>query len=103
MDTLAKLYDTMIMNRLKLWCDVDKCQAGVQKMRGCTEQISSLKILCNYEVFRKKNKNKTLHLFMYCSKADDRVPRGRLLKISKRLVKAISAMYTCTKNVKSLQ
>lgn len=101
MDTLAKLYDTMIMNRLKLWCDVDKCQAGVQKMRGCTEQISSFKILCNYEVFRKNKK--TLHLFMYCSKEDDRVLRGRLLKISKRLVKAISAMYTCTKNVKSLQ
>lgn len=25
MDTLAKIYDTMIQNRLKLWCDIDKC------------------------------------------------------------------------------
>ena len=33
MDTLAKIqYDTLIrLNRLKLWCNVDKCQAGAQE------------------------------------------------------------------------
>ena len=33
MDTLAKIqYDILIRrNRLKLWCDVDKCQAGAQE------------------------------------------------------------------------
>ena len=31
MDTLAKIYDTLILNRLLLWCYIDKCQAGAKK------------------------------------------------------------------------
>lgn len=38
MDTFAKLYDTLILNRLKLWCEISKCQAGAQKKRSCIEQ-----------------------------------------------------------------
>ena len=39
MNTLAKLYDYLILNRLKLWTSIDKCQAGAQSGRGCVEQI----------------------------------------------------------------
>ena len=28
MNTLAKVYDLLLMNRLSLWCSIDKCQAG---------------------------------------------------------------------------
>lgn len=45
MDILAKIYDMLIMNRLKLWYNVGKYQAGAQKNRGCTEQIISLRPL----------------------------------------------------------
>ena len=34
MDTLAKIYDKMILNRLTLWSSIDKCQAGAQKGRA---------------------------------------------------------------------
>ncbi len=61
--------------------------------------------------FIKKNNNnnkkiKKLHVFFVdITKAYDRVPRVRLLEILKRLgcvrimVKAVMAMFTCTKNV----
>ena len=58
MDTLAKIqyYDTLIrLNRLKLWCDVDKCQAGAQERRGCIEQIVSLRLLWDYAVYVQKS------------------------------------------------
>ncbi len=31
MDTLAKVYDKLILYRLTLWPSIDKCQAGAQK------------------------------------------------------------------------
>lgn len=58
MDTLAKLYEILILNRLKLWWSIDKCQAGAQKNRGCLEQICALRLLCDYAVYKKKK-----HLF----------------------------------------
>ena len=42
MDTLAKIYDSLILNRLRLWCSINKCQAGAQKGKGCIELIISL-------------------------------------------------------------
>ena len=54
MDTLAKLYDTMILNRLQLWWNIDKCQAGAQKKRGCVEQITTLRLVCDYAVYKKR-------------------------------------------------
>ena len=35
MDTLAKVYDKLLLNRLSLWSLIDKCQAGAQKGRSC--------------------------------------------------------------------
>lgn len=48
MDTLVKIYDTLILNRLKLWC-----QASAQKSRGCIEQIMSLRLLCDYAMYER--------------------------------------------------
>ena len=102
MDTLAKMYDTMILNRLKLWYNIDKCQAGAQKHRGCVEQITAVRLLCDYAMYKKK---KLYILFIDFSKAYDRVPRGKLIKYlmnlgcGKVMVKAIKAMYDCTKNI----
>ena len=102
MDTLAKIYDTLILNRLMLWCHIDKCQAGAQKGRSCLEQILTLRLLID---FVKNKKLKLYVLFIDFSKAYDRVPRHKLIEILKSrgcgkvMVRAIQAMYTCTKNV----
>ena len=102
MDTFTKIYDSMIMNRLLLWFDIDKCQAGAQKGRSCLEQIFTLRILCLYAL---RKKLKLYVLFIDYSKAYDRVSRRKLIEVLKSrgcgrvMLKAIQAMYTCTKNV----
>ena len=102
MDTLAKIYDTMIMNRLLLWFHIDKCQAGAQKGRSCLEQIFTLRLLCDFVVNKKL---KLYILFIDYSKAYDKVSRRKLIEVlrsrgcGKIMLKAIQAMYTCTKNV----
>lgn len=102
MDTLAKIYDTLILNRLMLWCHIDKCQAGAQKGRSCLEQILTLRLLIDFV----KNKRLKLYvLFIDYSKAYDRVPRHKLIEVLKSrgcgrvMLRAIQAMFTCTKNV----
>ena len=102
MDTLAKIYDTMIMNRLLLWFSIDKCQAGAQKGRSCLEQIFTLRMFSNFAVCKKQ---KLYVLFIDYSKAYDRVSRHKLIEVLKSrgcgkiMLKAIQAMYKCTKNV----
>ena len=101
MDTLAKIYDTLILNRLLLWCYIDKCQAGAQKGRSCLEQIFTLRMLIDYVI---KKRSKLYVLFIDYSKAYDRVPRHKLVEVLRSrgcgrvMLKAIQAMYTCTKN-----
>ena len=102
MDSLAKIFDVMILNRLMLWVDIDKCQAGSQKCRSCLEQILTLRLLID---FVKKKKFKLYILFIDYSKAYDRVPRHKLIEVLKSrgcgkvILKTIHAMYTCTKNI----
>ena len=102
MDTLAKIYDALILNRLLLWCHIDACQAGAQKGRSCLEQIFTLRILIDYV---RKKKLKLYVLFIDYSKAYDRVPRQKLIEVLKSrgcgriMLKAIQSMYSCTKNV----
>ena len=76
MDSLAKIYDILILNRLQLWCNIDPSQAGAQRKRGCLEQIIALRLLCNYALFKKV---KLYVLFIDFSKAYDRVPRRKLI------------------------
>ena len=102
MNTLAKIYDMLINNRLLRWYSIDKCQAGGQRRRGCIEQIVTLCLLID---FAKYKRQKLYVLFVDFSKAYDRVPRQKLLKHLKSLgcgrlmLLAIQAMYKCTKNV----
>ena len=102
MNTLSKIYDILLLNRLKLWFIVDKCQAGAQRRRGCIEQIMSLRLLIDLAIFKKK---KLYVMFVDFSKAYDRVPRGKMimylkeLGCGKRMLHAIKEMYRNTKNV----
>ena len=102
MDTLAKIYDTMILNRLLKWYNINKCQAGAQKGRSCLEQIITLRMLCDYALYKKC---KLYVLFIDYSKAYDRVSRKQLIKVLKSrgcgkvMLKAIQSLYKCTKNV----
>ena len=76
MDTLAKVYDMLIMNRLKVWMEIDKCQAGCMEKRGCLEQIFALRMLCDYAIYKKV---KLYVLFVDYRKAYDKVPRQKLI------------------------
>ena len=102
MDTLAKVYDKLILNRLTLWSSIDKCQAGAQKGRGCIEQIMSLRLLIDLA----KSKKKTLYiLFIDFSKAYDKVPRNKLIiylksiGCGKIMLHALRNMYKSTYNI----
>ena len=82
MDTLAKVYDKLLLNRLTLWSAIDKCQAGAQKGRGCTEQIMTLRLLID---LAKCKKRKLYFLFIDFSKAYDRVPWHKLIEYMKSI------------------
>ena len=102
MNTLAKIYDMLLMNRLIRWCSIDKCQAGAQKGRGCIEQIMSLRLLIDFVKYKKR---KLYVLFVDYSKAYDKVPRRKMLTYLKAIgcgkfmLLAIQNMYKCTKNI----
>ena len=102
MDTLAKIYDKLLLNRLLLWSSIDKCQAGAQKGRGCIEQIMTLRLLID---LAKSKKKKLYVLFIDFAKAYDKVPRNKLIKLLKSLgcgkimLYALKNMYKNTYNV----
>ena len=101
-DTLGKLYGAVLCNRLKLWMNVDPCQAGGQALRSCTEHIVALRLLFDYA---KKEKKKLFIIFVDFSKAYDKVPRKTLFEIlkklgcGKRFLSALMAIYKHTLNV----
>ena len=101
-DTLGKLYGKILGNRLKLWMNVDPCQAGGTEKRSCTEHIVALRLLFDYA---KKEKKKLFVIFVDFSKAYDKVPRKVLFEIlkklgcGKRFLKALMAIYKHTLNV----
>ena len=101
-DTLAKLYDRVLFNRLYSWMTIDKCQAGNQKKRGCPEQMLALRLLMDYA---KSKKKKLFVCFIDFSKAYDRIPRHTLFRVlyeagcGRVMLRAIMAMYSTTKNI----
>ena len=100
MDSLSKIYDTLLNNRLTAWINIDSAQAGAQKGRGCVEQILALRLLFDYCLSRK---TKMFVIFVDFKKAYDKVPRKKLLQClksqgcGKNMLLAISALYSCTK------
>ena len=101
-DSLAKLYDKVIYNRLKRWFTIDKCQAGGQEKRGCPEQNMTLRLLIDYA---KGKQVKLFICFIDFSKAYDRISRRKLFILLAELgcghimLSAIQAIYRSTKNI----
>lgn len=85
--------------------DIEKCQVAAQKQLGCNEHIVTLRLMCDYAMYEKR---KLYVFFIDFSKASDRVPRDKLMESLKHLwcgklmVKAICAIFTCTKNILKL-
>ena len=101
-DTLGKLYAKILSNRLKLWMQVDKCQAGGQEGRSCGEHILALRLMIDYAV---KEKHKLFVLFVDFSKAYDKVPRRILFETLQQLgcggrfLQALMTIYKKTINI----
>ena len=79
------------------WYKPEYEQAGAQKGRDCTEQILTLRLLCDYV---KKEKKQLFLLFIDFEKAYDRIPRHKLLEELKilgcggRFLKVLAAIYS---------
>ena len=76
MDTCAKLYDSVLNNRLQKWWTPDREQAGAQQGRGCQEHIVTLRLLMDYAPCKK---NELFVVYEDFSKAYDRVPAEAML------------------------
>lgn len=102
MNSLCKIYDYVLCNRLTLWYTPRREQAGSQPGRGCVDQIVALRLICNFAVEKKK---KLFLLFIDFRKAYDKLPRDKLLcclkelGIGTRMYSAIRSLYTSTVNV----
>ena len=101
-NSIAKLYDMVLCNRLELWFKPYREQAGAQKGRGCLEHIVTLRLLTDYS---RRKKTKLFITFVDFSKAYDLVPRHMLFHVLKNLgcgaamLSAIVAMYSVTQSV----
>ena len=96
-DTLEKLYEILLNNRLKLWMDVNPVQAGGQKSRDCIEQIAALRMIIDYV---KTKKCKLYMMFVDFNKAYDRIRRSILMEELKKrgcggkFLSAVQALYS---------
>ena len=101
-NSIAKFFDMVLCNRLEQWFKPYREQAGAQKGRGCTEQIVTLRLLCDYA---KKKKKKLFVTFVDFSKAYDVVPRNKLFMVLRQLgcgaamLSIIVAIYNVTKSI----
>ena len=101
-NSVAKIYDYILCNRLTQWYTPDREQAGAQKIRGCIEHLVTLRLII-IDCFGKKLQ---LYIaFIDFSKAYDRVPRNKFMDTLKRLgcgcvmLLALIAMYKITKSI----
>ena len=101
-NSIAKLYDTILGSRLEQWFTPFREQAGAQRGRGCTEHIVTLRLLM--DIARKKKK-KLYVTFVDFSSAYDRVSRPLMLTLLKKfgcgsvMLCAIAGMYQVTQSV----
>ena len=98
-ESMSKIYDYILYNRLARWFIPDREQAGSQPKRSCIEQIVTLRLLISYAIAKRL---KLYILFVDYSKAYDRVPRNILLRIlislgcSALMLYALVHMYSST-------
>ena len=99
-DILFRLFDKIIGNRLSLWYQPCREQAGGQKERDCIEQIMTLRLLIDYA---RKTRKKLFILFIDFEKAYDKVRRDKLLEELRSagcgsvMMKILEAIYKNTK------
>jgi len=99
---MAKLYDSVLTNRLCLWYKPDVEQAGAQKKRGCSEQLLVLRLLVD---FARHSKQSLIITFVDFRQAYDRVPRQKLIDTLKengcghKMLTALAAGLTDTQSV----
>ena len=98
-DSICKLYDYIINNRLMAWYSPQREQAGGQNKRCCIEHVLTLRLWID---FCKRKRKKLFIAFIDFSKAYDRVPRGKLFALLMRLgcgavmLLALMSMYSVT-------
>lgn len=101
-NSITKIYDMVLCERLKQWFKPFREQAGAQEGRGCIEHIVTLRLLCDIAWRRKM---KLYVSFIDFSQAYDRVPRRTLFRVLCRLgcgsmmLCALIAMYRSTESV----
>ncbi len=81
LNSLAKLFDKVLCNRLNWWFRPLREQAGAQRGRGCLEHIVTLRLLVDAA---KRKKLKLFVMFIDFSKAYDLIPRSKLFVVLKR-------------------
>ena len=101
-NSISKLYDYILCNRLTSWFKPQREQAGAQPKRGCTEHIVTLRLIMDFCV---KKKLPLYAMFVDFSKAYDRVPRKLLMEMlrtlgcGKVMLAALVSMYKVSKSV----
>ncbi len=102
LNSMARLFDMVLCDRLSHWFRPVREQAGAQRGRGCLEQIVTLRLLIDTA---KRKKQKLFIMFVDFSKAYDLIPRNKLFTVLKRLgcgmvmLGALTAMYRVTQSV----
>ena len=101
-NSISKVYDQVLYNRLNEWFSPYPEQAGCQKGRSCIEHVLTLRLLCD---FAKRKKRKLYVSFIDFSTAYDCVSRSKLFTILRRLgcgavmLAALMALYTVTHSI----
>ena len=101
-NSLSKLYDYILNNRLMTWHKPCREQAGAQPKRGCVEHLVTLRLVIEYARYKKV---KLFVTYVDFSKAYDRVPRGKMFQVLKLLgcgaimLAALMALYSRTTSI----
>ena len=82
-NSLTKLCDYVLCHRLMKWFVTDREQAGTWLKRGCIEHIISLRLIKDYA---RRKRSKLYVEYVDFSKAYDRKPRRKLMKVLNHLV-----------------
>ena len=105
LNSMAKLFDMVLCDRLNHWFRPLRKQAGAQRCRGCLEHIATLRLLIDTA---RRKKEKLCVMFVDFLKAYDLMPRNKLFVELKRLgcglvmLGALTAMYRVTQSVVGL-
>ena len=101
-NSLRKVYDYVLSNRLQKWFTPEREQAGAQPGRGCIEHIVTLRLLMDLCA---RKKLPLYIVYVDFSKAYDRVSRRTLFQLlqsygcGKYMLHAIKSLYRISKSI----